>query len=110
MGKEKKEIDKLQDSSVILNNDMLLSLEGWLKFIEGFTKGIQSAEKVNSSLVLDCIGEILDYMVKLKVDLRGLLVYCEEILKENEELKAKEILALPCINEMEEEEEYEPEL
>ena len=105
MRKEKKETEKLQDSSVILNNDMLLSLEGWLKYIEGFTKGIQSAEKVNSSLVLDCIGEILDYMVKLKMDLRCLLVYCEEILKENEELKSSELLALPC---NQEEEEYEP--
>ena len=109
MKEKEKGKEGLQDSSIILNNEMLLSLEGWLKYIEGFTKGIQSAEKVNSSLVLDCIGEILDYMVKLKVDLRSLLIYCEKILVENEELKKEEVLSLPHI-EIESEEEVADEL
>jgi hypothetical protein len=84
------------ETDAIVNNELLLSLEGWLKYMEGFTKGIGSSEKVSSSLVLECITEVLEYMTVLKKDLRVLLFHCESILKENEKLKS-DIELLPII-------------
>ena len=45
-------------SSIVTSNSILLSLDCWGKYIEGFVKGLQSSDKVNTSCVLDCIGEI----------------------------------------------------
>ena len=95
-----KEKDKQEEySSTVNNNAVLLSFEGWIKFVEGFTKGISSTKTVDSNNVLDVIGEILEYMNTLRKNLSSLLSYCEGILakqelleKENQELK--DLLAL----------------
>lgn len=92
------------DYNAIMSNEMLLSLEGWLKYMEGFTKGIGSSEKVSSSLVLECITEVLEYMTVLKKDLRVLLFHCEGILRENEQLKSEKQLNLLTVIEENEDE------
>lgn len=74
-------------SKMVNNNAILLNFEGWIKYIEGFNKGLQTTDKVSSSAVLDCIGEILEYMTTFKNQLLALLLHCEQILQENEELK-----------------------
>ena len=74
-------------SKMVFSNTILLSLEGWIKYVEGFTKGLQTTDKVRSSAVLDCVGEILEYMTQFKVDIVKLFNYCEHILTENQELK-----------------------
>lgn len=78
---------KEEYSKMVLNNTILLSLEGWIKYVEGFTKGLQTTDKVRSSAVLDCVGEILEYMTQFKVDILKLFNYCEHILTENQQLK-----------------------
>ena len=80
--------DKSEDyASIVNNNAILLSFEGWVKFVEGFTKGISSTKTVESKLVLDCIGEILEYMQTLRKNLSSLLGYCENILEKQEILE-----------------------
>ena len=98
-------------SKMVLNNTILLSLEGWIKYVEGFTKGLQTTDKVRSSAVLDCVGEILEYMTQFKVDILKLFNYCEHILTENQQLKEQlkqyqeqENVALIPIKEEEEDE------
>ena len=76
-----------QYSNMVNTNTILLSFECWLKYIEGFTKGLEATEKVNSILVLDCIGEIMEGMRGIKQDVLRILQYCENILEENERLK-----------------------
>ena len=83
-----KEIEQEQYSSMVNSNTILLSLEGWIKYIEGFTKGLQTAEMVNSACVLDCVGEILEFMLKFKTNLTKLFIHCEKVLEENEVLKS----------------------
>ena len=94
-------------SRMVNNNTILLSLEGWIKFIEGFTKGLQTTEKVSSSAVLDCIGEIMEYMTSFRHQLVDLFLHCEEILEENEKLKEEneKLKELPLLLTKEEEEE-----
>lgn len=74
-------------SRMVNGNTILLSLEGWIKFVEGFSKGLQTTEKVSSNAVLDCIGEIMEYMTSFRVQITNLFLYCEQILQENETLK-----------------------
>lgn len=82
--------DKTEDyASIVNNNAILLSFEGWVKFVEGFTKGISSTKTVESKLVLDCIGEILEYMQTLRKNLSSLLSYCETVLEKQEILEAE---------------------
>lgn len=87
MTKKEKEQEQEEYSSIVNANSMLLSFEGWVKFIEGFTKGISSTKTVESVVVLDCIGEILEYMTQLRGQLYNLLIHCEKVLEEDENLK-----------------------
>lgn len=97
-------MDKDQDEqeqycSMVNGNTILLSLEGWIKYIEGFTKGLQTTDKVSSTAVLDCVGEILEYMTGFKNQLISLLLHCEKILQENDNLKEKQNIKLISYNE-----------
>ena len=74
-------------SRMVNGNTILLSLEGWIKFVEGFTRGLQTTEKVSSAAVLDCIGEIMEYMNVFRKQITFLFNHCEEVLEENEKLK-----------------------
>lgn len=80
--------EKTDDYSTMVNNNaILLSFEGWVKYVEGFSRGIGSSKTVESSLVLDCVGEILEYMQTLRKKLSALLTHCESILEQNELLQ-----------------------
>lgn len=81
-----------QYCSMVNGNTILLSLEGWIKYIEGFTKGLQTTDKVSSVAVLDCVGEILEYMTQFKGQLLTLFLHCEKVLEENENLKKQKQL------------------
>jgi hypothetical protein len=90
MGKGKKEEDKISTedySSLVNGSELLLTFEGWIKYVEGFTRGLQTTDKVNSAAVLDCVGEILEYMISLRGKLYSLLLHCETILQDNEDMK-----------------------
>ena len=89
MDKEREEQSVDDYSSIVASNSILLSLDCWGKYIEGFVKGLQSSDKVNTSCVLDCIGEILEFMSSFKPKLTKLFEHCEKILRENQELKEK---------------------
>lgn len=82
-----KKNNNTNESNILFENSILLSLECWTKYVEGFTKGLQTSEKVNSAAVLDCIGEVLEFMTSFKKQLLDLFTYCESILEENEKLK-----------------------
>lgn len=85
----KKEKEQEEYASMVNANSMLLSFEGWVKYIEGFTKCLSATEDVKSIVVLDCIGEILEYMQQLRGQLYNLLVHCENILEQDEKLQEK---------------------
>lgn len=85
----KENIEEINYSNMVYNNSILLSLDCWIKFIEGFVRGLQSTEKVNTSSVLDCIGEILEFINSFKTTLVDLLNHCESILQENNDLRDK---------------------
>lgn len=89
MDKEKEKQSIEDYSSIVKSNSILLSLDCWGKYIEGFVKGLQSSDKVNTSCVLDCIGEILEFMNSFKPKLSKLFDHCENILEENKQLKEK---------------------
>ena len=86
----KKEKEQEEYAAMVNANSMLLSFEGWIKYIEGFTKCLSATEEVKSIIVLDCIGEILEYMQQLRAQLYTLLVHCENVLEKEEQLKEKE--------------------
>lgn len=80
-------MDKKEEESKVINgNVILLSFEGFIKYIEGLNRGIQAASSVNSQVVTECIGEVLEYLTTSKNDIKALLLACEEVLKENETL------------------------
>ena len=54
-------------SSIVNSNNMLLSFEGWIKYIEGFSRGLQTTKTVDAMTVFDCIGEIMEYLVKKNI-------------------------------------------
>ena len=85
MKKEKEQ--KEEYASIVNNNAILLSFEGWVKYVEGFTRGISSNKTVEAKLVLDCIGEILEYMQTLRKNLSALLNHCESVLEKQEILE-----------------------
>lgn len=74
-------------SRMVNGNTILLHLEGWIKYVEGFIKGLQTTEKVSAAAVMDCVGEILEFMTTFKTQTIRLFEYCENILQENEQLK-----------------------
>jgi len=82
MNKNEKEQESY--SSMVNGNAILLSFEGWIKYIEGFTRGLGSSKTVDSMSVLDCVGEILEYMQTFRKQLAALLIHCEECLEQNE--------------------------
>ena len=90
----KEHINQEEYSSMVNNNTILLRLEGWIKYIEGFTKGLQTTDMVNSAAVLDCIGEIMEFMSSFRNQISKLFIHCEQILSENEELNTNKELAL----------------
>lgn len=83
--------DKEQEtySSMVNNNTILLSFEGWIKYIEGFTRGLQTTKTVDAASVMDCVGEILEYMQTLRKNLLTLLTHCEGVMEKNELLEAE---------------------
>lgn len=93
--------DKEKESKAINGNSLLLSLEGFIKYIEGLNKGIQAAASVNPQIVTECIGEVLEYMVVMKNDLKSVLLVCEDILEQDETLKDKLTKAEQTIEDLE---------
>ena len=71
-------------NSMVQSSTMLLSFEGWIKYIEGFSRGLQSTKTVDSSMVFDCICEIMEYMKSTKGQMTDLLIHCESILEQEE--------------------------
>ena len=69
---------------MVQSSTMLLSFEGWIKYIEGFSRGLQSTKTVDSSMVFDCICEIMEYMKSIKGQMTDLLIHCESILEQEE--------------------------
>lgn len=76
-------------NSMVNTNTMLLSFEGWIKYIEGFSRGLQTTKTVDAGTVFDCIGEIMEYMKSLKGQIVDLLLHCEEILETKEKCDGK---------------------
>lgn len=74
-------------SNMVNHNTILLGFEGWVKYIEGFSRGLQTAKTVSAESVLECVGEIMEYMKTLRKDIMDILTYCEDILDKNEELE-----------------------
>lgn len=75
-----------EESQAIYGNSLLLAFEGFIKYIEGLNKGLQSASTINAKMATDCIGEILEYLAKLRVDVHNLFKQCELGLADNEKL------------------------
>ena len=71
-------------NSMVNTNTMLLSFEGWIKYIEGFSRGLQTTKTVDALTVFDCIGEIMEYMKTLKGQIVDILIHCEESLEKSE--------------------------
>lgn len=69
-----------EHNSMVNTNTMLLSFEGWIKYIEGFSRGLQTTKTVDAGMVFDCVGEIMEYMKQLKGQICQLLMYCEQQL------------------------------
>ena len=82
-----KENEQESYASIVNGNTILLSFNEWLKYIEGLTKGIGAAKSVDPSLVLDCIGEVMEYMRTLKINIFILFQHCEQIMAKNELLE-----------------------
>lgn len=80
-------IEELEEYNKMVNsNTILLSFEGWIKYIEGFTRGLQTTKMVDANSVMDCIGEVLEYMTQLRGQIMDILNHCENILEKNDEL------------------------
>lgn len=71
-------------NSIVQSSSMLLSFEGWIKYIEGFSRGLQTTKTVDAITVFDCVGEIMEYMKTLKTQIFDLLMHCEEVLEDAE--------------------------
>lgn len=77
-----------EESRAICGNSLLLEFEGFIKYIEGLNKGMQSASSLKAVVATDCIGEVLEYLTHLRTDIHKLFQQCEAILTENENLKS----------------------
>lgn len=91
---DREEINNQEEYSNMVNhNTILLGFEGWVKYIEGFSRGLQTAKTVSAESVLECVGEIMEYMKTLRKDIMDILTYCEDVLDSEEKLqKANEEL------------------
>jgi len=77
--------EKEQDiNSMVQSSTMLLSFEGWIKYIEGFSRGLQTTKTVDAAQVFDCVAEIMEYMKTLKGQIMDLLMYCESVLEKED--------------------------
>ena len=85
MAKEKDQ----EMNSMVQSSTMLLSFEGWIKYVEGFSRGLQTTKTVDAREVFDCIGEIMEYMKSLKGQIMDLLMYCESVLEKEEVVNSK---------------------
>lgn len=74
---------------MVNTNTMLLSFEGWIKYIEGFSRGLQTTKTVDAVSVLECVGEIMEYMKQLKGQIVSLLLHCEEALEQEDTCNQK---------------------
>ena len=76
-------------NGMVQSSAMLLSFEGWIKYVEGFSRGLQTTKTVDAREVFDCVGEIMEYMKTLKSQLMELLIHCESVLEKEEEVDSK---------------------
>jgi len=76
-------------NSIVQSSTMLLTFEGWIKYVEGFSRGLQTTKTVDAREVFDCVGEIMEYMKTLKSQLMELLIHCESVLEKEEEVDSK---------------------
>ena len=76
-------------TNMVQSSAMLLTFEGWIKYIEGFSRGLQTTKTVDATQVFDCVGEIMEYMKKLKGQIVDLFVHCEEVLEKEETCNTK---------------------
>ena len=74
-------------TNMVQSSAMLLTFEGWIKYIEGFSRGLQTTKTVDATQVFDCVGEIMEYMKQLKGQIVDLFVHCEEVLEKEEVVK-----------------------
>ena len=82
-------IDGKDLDNIVLNSTMLLSFEGWIKYIEGFSRGLQTTKTVDATEVFDCVSEIMEYMKTLKNQIYDLLGHCEEVLEKEDTCNQK---------------------
>ena len=101
MGKEEKE-NQEQYSTMVNHNTILLAFEGWIKYIEGFSRGLQTTKTVDASSVMDCIGEIMEYMRTLRTDVLSILQHCEIVLEKQEQLQLENQALHAQVEELEE--------
>ena len=73
-------------AEMVNHNTILLKFGGWIQYVEGLARGLEAAKTVDSNSVLECIGEIMEYMKTLKRDLIDILSYCETVLEKEEQL------------------------
>jgi len=78
------ENNKEEYNSMVNTNTMLLSFEGWIKYIEGFSRGLQTTKTVDAVSVLECVGEIMEFMKQLKGQIVDILVHCENVLEKED--------------------------
>lgn len=84
---DREEINKQEVYAEMVNhNTILLKFGGWIQYVEGLARGLEAAKTVDAASVLECIGEIMEYMKTLKTDILDILTYCEEILEKDEQL------------------------
>jgi predicted nuclease with TOPRIM domain len=76
-------------NSMVQSSTMLLSFEGWIKYVEGFSRGLQTTKTVDAREVFDCVGEIMEYMKSLKGQIMELLLHCESVLEKEEIVDSK---------------------
>ena len=88
---DREELDKQELYAEMVNhNTILLKFGGWIQYIEGLARGLETAKSIDPSSVLECIGEIMEYMKTLKRDIMDILAYCETVLEKEERLNALE--------------------
>ena len=65
---------------------MLDKFNGWIKYIEGFMKGIEASKEVKIETFNTCINEIFEGMTQTRNELNAILEHCNDILIKEEEL------------------------
>lgn len=82
---DRDEITQEKYAEMVNHNTILLKFGGWIQYIEGLARGLEAAKSVDPTSVLECVGEIMEYMKTLKTDIMDILTYCEEVLEKQEE-------------------------